>query len=794
MKILKLKLRGAIGIRKGLGLEEIEIDFSNFQSGLIALTGRNGSGKTTIMENLHPYRMMVSRDGSLQNHFYLKDSYRILEFEQNGNIYESKILIDALTGGSEAYLRADTKKGYGFSPMNDGKLTTYDEAIENLLGSPDLFFNSVFSGQKSKGIAELKPADRRKLFYELLNLDIYEKYLEKAKADLKQNELKLSQVEGEINALQNDQPSMEELTREKEDLQKNEEKLIDEITRAEKEIESINSEIKKIEVNIRLDEQKVEDNKSAQGKVVRYSVDIKNLTEAHNAKITRYNSDITDAKKLIERNDKLLQNKDSIESNIQKIEELDKELFNLSESRSELNKNYSVYQEGHSIEKERVAKREKALTDDKMFFEKLKNNFNQKKKEIERIQTESKIISEVPCTEEVGSGCQFLQNAYAGKKSLNTLIAELNGITNQVENYDTEIKKETAWVADETGKLNKNFQATSSGYKQSLDALDKDIQAKRDELTKLKTSDWKKLQKEADEAGNNNKILQEKISSITTLIDESKKSFDNELQRIKDDISALTEKIDTDVERRLDEARSELKNQNLELTNKTTDLRTSKDVLESINRQLAAIDQQIEQVKQNDEKIGKLQEAKAKAENEIKEWNFLCKAFDKTGIPVLKLENSSIEITSITNQLLSFYDDQSRILFETTKLSKDKKKLIEDFGIIAIDAHNIPGISPTMDVNKKSGGEKVWYNTALQESICILKNQNKGKDDLTIFLDEQDGPLDSLGAVEKYFAMLSKVHELTKAYQTIIITHRQEILDFIPQQIKLRDGILEILN
>src|SRR5574338_602723 len=98
MKILKLKLRGAIGIRKGLGLEEVEIDFSNFQSGLIALTGRNGSGKTTIMENLHPYRMMVSRDGSLQSHFFLKDSYRILDFEFNNRIYRAQIYIDALTG------------------------------------------------------------------------------------------------------------------------------------------------------------------------------------------------------------------------------------------------------------------------------------------------------------------------------------------------------------------------------------------------------------------------------------------------------------------------------------------------------------------------------------------------------------------------------------------------------------------------------------------------------------------------------------------------------------------------
>jgi DNA repair exonuclease SbcCD ATPase subunit len=390
--------------------------------------------------------------------------------------------------------------------------------------------------------------------------------------------------------------------------------------------------------------------------------------------------------------------------------------------------------------------------------------------------------------------CKFLTNAYEGKEQINTLVAELNGLSNQLEAGKAELQKEEKWFDDQKKTLENNYSSTHSGYKKSLAAIDSHISKAEEELKKLKSSDWKKLLDESNEAENNNKILREKISSTNKLIDEAKQNFDNELRRIKNEISSLIEKIDNEIELKLQSAKDELNKKNDELKQTNQSLRTSRDLLESINRQLAAIDQQIEQVKQNDEKIGKLQEAKAKAETEIKEWSFLCKAFDKTGIPVLKLENSSIEITSITNQLLSFYDDQSRILFETTKLSKDKKKLIEDFGIIAIDAHNIPGISPTMDVNKKSGGEKVWYNTALQESICILKNQNKGKDDLTIFLDEQDGPLDSLGAVEKYFAMLSKVHELTKAYQTIIITHRQEILDFIPQQIKLRDGILEVVN
>ena len=78
MLLQSVKLRGAIGIHRGLGLDEIELDLTQFNPGIIALAGRNGSGKTTIMENLQPFRRLVSRDGSLYDHFQLKDSYHLL--------------------------------------------------------------------------------------------------------------------------------------------------------------------------------------------------------------------------------------------------------------------------------------------------------------------------------------------------------------------------------------------------------------------------------------------------------------------------------------------------------------------------------------------------------------------------------------------------------------------------------------------------------------------------------------------------------------------------------------------
>lgn len=780
MKILKLKLRGAIGIRKGLGVEEVEIDFTNFQSGLIALTGRNGSGKTTIMENLHPYRMMVSRDGSLQNHFYLKDSYRILHFVQNDKEYESKILIDALTGGSEAYLICNGK------PLNDGKLTTYDEEIEKVLGSSDLFFNSVFSGQKSKGVAELKPADRRKLFYELLNLDIYEQYLEKAKAELKSFELKLSSIEGEISALQNNQPALDDLLKEKEDLVKNEEKLVEEITKTEKEIEFINSEIKRIEVNIRLDEQKLKDNEEAQDKIALREVEIKNLSESHNSKISRYNSDIIDLNKLVERNNKLLQNKDTINNSLKKIERKEFEISDLTEFKSKLNEEFSVYQEGYNKEVVKLNQLGDSLYDSRMKFKMLEGSFTEKKNKLEQVNSDAKLIDEVPCTKEVGSGCKFLINAYSGKDQINTLVAALNGLSNQLESQKTALQKEEEYFNQEKKTLDDNYSKTTSGYKSSLLSIENHITGTEKELKELKSSNWKKMLDEANEADSNNKVLQEKISSTNILIDEAKKSFDNELHRIMNDISTLTEKIDNEIDLKLRSAKNELSEKNDELKQTNQSLKTSRDLLESINRQLATIDQQIETLKGNNSKIEKLQDSKIKVEREIREWSFLCKAFDKTGIPVLKLENSGIQITSVANELLSIFENKFRIVFETTKLKADKKNFKESFDINIIEDDGV------CEISNKSGGQQVWLETAIQLAISLVV-RNQGRNIETAFLDEKDGALDLENAYS-YIEMLRRAHTMSGVHNTFIITHRPELLDFIPQQVRLRDGVLEVMN
>jgi exonuclease SbcC len=63
MRPLTLTLKGFRGIRDGLGLDALTLDFEKLagDAQLVALVGANGRGKSTIMENMTPFLTMPSR-------------------------------------------------------------------------------------------------------------------------------------------------------------------------------------------------------------------------------------------------------------------------------------------------------------------------------------------------------------------------------------------------------------------------------------------------------------------------------------------------------------------------------------------------------------------------------------------------------------------------------------------------------------------------------------------------------------------------------------------------------------
>ena len=875
MNVLKLKLRGAIGIKRGIGLEEVEIDFTQFRPGIVLFVGDNGKGKSTVIDNMHSFRRLASKDGPLASHFYLKDSYRILTFEYEGEIYESKILIDGISGASEAYLY---KAGV---PVNDGKLTTYDKAITNLLGSEELFFNSSFSAAEKKGIAGLKPAERRNLFYELLNLLSYEKYCDISKLSLKELEIRQSSLEGEIKSLQ-DQVERLNITPENlkevviEKTQK--EKILDDckrdLERVRFQIDDRKQQFAKAEEKLKQNEvftnDKVEKENQLSSAEFNKTIEISDLDTEKESKLKQFEAsnqhtleierlkqnlvtaqkeantqknnvngkktiitseiasiraDITSCDEKLDRIVKIAANNGTIKEKLAEREKVVKSINELMAEETRLVTEKSGMQ---GEEKKALS----GLTSLKSELQSIKQQIEAKKTEIERLDIEISTIDDVPCTEEIGSGCKFLITAHKSKTALPALIAEQKILSEQLLTASQNVDLAEAETLKFTNVL--------SSLDQKLEEIKINVKTEAVALAELDKTNWQKLNDELSEAENSRQIFNSKkeslnamlveknralveydtqlhniekqisgklqeyekqISSLTNLIQRDKeiielsyiekktaleKNHKEKAERLTQEIEQLNAKIDKQLVENIVQLNTELRAYELQQNDITEYEKTTDTAAKELATKAASMQQQLTQKQLNLDLIETKSAELQFVEREMKDYNFLISAFDKTGIPVLIMENLSVEITNGANDLLSLFDNKFRIAFETAKLTKDKKKMKEVFDINVVDADGL------CELKMKSTGQKIWIETAIQLTVALM-NKRKGKHIKTAWIDEKDGGLSEENA-QNFMTMINEFYRKADVEKAYVITHRRALQEVAEQKIIFHDGYLEFLN
>jgi len=184
MQLLSLTLKGFRGIRDGLGLNVLTLDFEALCDGaeLVAIAGANGRGKTTVLDNMHPYLAMPSRASaagaggfSYYDHVFLPENEKDLVWALEGRSYRSQVVI-RLNGRrrTEAFLFVLSDAG-AWRPLtledrtvSDGKVETYTRCVEHLCGSADTFFTSVFGAQGKRQLSDYRNAEIKTLLADLL--------------------------------------------------------------------------------------------------------------------------------------------------------------------------------------------------------------------------------------------------------------------------------------------------------------------------------------------------------------------------------------------------------------------------------------------------------------------------------------------------------------------------------------------------------------------------------------------------------------------------------------------------
>ena len=167
MKLLSVSYARMCGFAGG------ELDLRAVPGGLVTLAGPNWNGKTTLLELPLAafYREWASRtNNDIAGWADSRDSWVAAEFSIGGDVYRTKVTIDGTTRKSQALLQVQTATGW--RSLTDGKVSTFDAAMAELVPPKSALLSSQFAAQNRAGsLTAASRSQRKDLFIHFLWLE-----------------------------------------------------------------------------------------------------------------------------------------------------------------------------------------------------------------------------------------------------------------------------------------------------------------------------------------------------------------------------------------------------------------------------------------------------------------------------------------------------------------------------------------------------------------------------------------------------------------------------------------------
>ena len=173
MKIVSIKLVNFASIYTGMGKTNVEIDFSKAKNSICLLVGKNGSGKTSLLSNLHPFPYVESIDVRNMQDLILegKDGLKAMTIMDGENRYDIDIHYTLKNDKrkTSCYIR---KNGQELNPS--GLVRSYYEILKTVFALEPSFLRILRLGPNVSDIITMRATERKEFIKNFLqDIDVY---------------------------------------------------------------------------------------------------------------------------------------------------------------------------------------------------------------------------------------------------------------------------------------------------------------------------------------------------------------------------------------------------------------------------------------------------------------------------------------------------------------------------------------------------------------------------------------------------------------------------------------------
>lgn len=797
MQVIKLTLEHFKGITSGRGKNRIEVDFSKHSTDvkLVALFGPNGSSKTTIMDNMHPYRVMPSRASAPTPSSFSyypqvtegKDALKDVQWSHKNREFRSVIRIRSTgkTNKQECYLTE--KVGDAFIPYcdstgltSDGKTDTYDRAVEVILGKPEVFFATQFSAQGKKPISTMTAGEVKALMAAMLTMGSFKTLSEKANDVVKGLKVHLSASQAQLLPLELKIFGTDSLNNQRANLIAKQATNSELITQQKSTIKAQGVLVADLELTVFKQEAVV---------AQRLSLDMQlaSVREQNNGQLAEFSAQqardrvsVDTAKSNADNGVRVAQN------SVANAKLLVSNTLATIEGEGAIVKAQAVYNVNRSLLTELKAQEIDFYVDDKKFkaltelVAQMRESFAADKstgialvQSVEAARAIASLIGEVPCTGHTfSSSCKLLAEANAAAVDLPQkesrvvdLRAQLQGDQIRLRNNNSELQRlvevnaqlQTLVAKISVLELELNNAKVTLKNLPALEKAKLEIDALRSALSSAERDLMvaKAVQSTAFSA----------VQSIVTEQESEQRNFHSLLYKEQARIQLAINELPVLVlgneihaaKQKLDDAEKAL-----------CDLEIAREGA-SLNMNIILVS--ISEVETAKSKLAETTLVCDAISQKISQWSLLSKALGNDGIIAMSIDDAGPEISALCNSLLKDCAGGRFNVSLSTQASTASGALKEAFLINVEDTLR----DEQKELGQMSGGEKVWINECLVRAMALYMAQSTGSDFKTLFSDEADGPLDP-ERKRQYMAMKRTVLERGGYEREFIITQTPELL------------------